>query len=286
MIEPMKSLRPHRLALVLLILTALAQPALAGTPRILLAGDSWAWFMFLNRSFETALAERGLDDVEVSAFYTTVPGSTAHDWTSKRHLTQVRKVLEENPTIDIVHLSLGGNDFLNNWSPDMPVAERDQLFDQVIADLEVVCKAILDVRPHLHVVIVEYDYINKSKRGGTLQDLNRTGQILARMKLDLARRLDRVEYIQTYGLMQYHFGVEGALDPESVPLPGNAPDYEPWPGGDADFGNSPEAMMDNIHLSPAVYKYLAGYCIDTLYGKWLARESSGLVASAGNAEDK
>jgi lysophospholipase L1-like esterase len=282
-----RDFRSGRTLAVLVVLTlSVALPAFAGTPRILLAGDSWAWFMFLNRSFETALAERGLDEVEVSAFYTTVPGSTARDWTSERHIAQVRKVLEDSPTIDIVHLSLGGNDFLNNWKPDMPLDERAKLFDQVVADLEVVLQGILDVRPDLRVVIVEYDYINKAKRGGTLQDLNRAGQILAKMKLGLAQRMDRVEYIQTYGLMQYHFGVEGALEPETVPLPGNAPDYQPWPGGNADYGNAPESMMDTIHLSAEGYRYLAGYCIDTLYGKLLEEDRKLAAAAASEVEEE
>lgn len=238
-------------------------------PRILLVGDSWAWFMFLNRSFDRALADRGLEEIGVAGFHTTVPGSTARQWTQETHLEQLRKVLEAEPSISIVHLSLGGNDFLNNWRPDWTEEQCNALFERVVNDIEVVVKACLEVRPDVHVAIINYDYINKVRSGGTLQDLNRAGMILSGMKRDLAQRTERCEFIHNYGLMQYRFGFPGAFPAGSVPYPGNAPEFAPWPGGDDNYGSPPEAMMDDIHLSPAGYRYLADHCLDTLYLRWL-----------------
>ena len=55
-----------------------------------------------------------------------------------------------------------------------------------------------------------------------------------------------------------------------MPLPGEAAtNFEPFPGGNKDFGNAPEAMMDNIHLSPKGYHVLALHCINTLYRDWI-----------------
>lgn len=257
-----------RFSLCLMLSLFVALPALAATPRILLVGDSWAWFMWLNRSFQEVLQENGLGAWEEAGNFTTVPGSRVKQWTDPGWLENIKKELDRNPEIDIVHISLGGNDFLNNWRPEMSLEARDALFNGVVEDLEVVVQYILDLKPNLRVAIVNYDYINKKKGDGTIQDLNNAGMILAAMKRDLAQRMERTEYVHNYGLMQYHFGVDD-LEPKSVPYPGQAPDFEPWPGGHQDYGNPKEAMFDDIHLNMPGYKVLAQHCLDVLYKDWL-----------------
>jgi len=261
-------MRSIRSLLIALLLVTVAFPALAASPRILLVGDSWAWFMWLNRSFEEVLQESGFEAWTESGNFTTVPGSTVEQWTNPLWLANITQEIERNPTIDLVHVSLGGNDFLNNWRPEMALEDRDALFNGVVEHLEIVVNHILSLRPNLRVAIVNYDYINKKKGAGTIQDLNNAGMILAAMKRDLAQRLERTEYVHNYGLMQYHFGI-GDLPPKSVPYPGNAPDFDPWPGGHRDYGNPKEAMFDDIHLNGPGYKLLAEHCMNVLYREWL-----------------
>ncbi|MBI1317674.1 MAG: hypothetical protein GC168_01840 [Candidatus Hydrogenedens sp.] len=272
--------------LLIAVLIALPGLASAGTPRIMLMGDSWAWYMWLNRSFQQALQEEGLGEFEEIGNFTAIPGSTSFQWVDEKWLEQARKELEAHPTVDIVHLSIGGNGFLRGWHGGMPDAERDKLYGQIINNIETMIKAVQSVRPGIRVAICNYDYVNASRKS-TVPELNQAGMVLAGLKRDLAKRMDNVEYIQNYGLMQNHFGIPGVAKPGEVPLPGQAPDFEPFPGGLKDYGNPPEAMLDNIHLSSEGYHVLAKHCIDVLYRKWLTEPAVSLpsLASADTAKD-
>lgn len=272
--------------LMALLLVALLLPGLAAaaTPRILLVGDSWAYLLYANRSFQKALKEAGLGEYEEVGLYTCVPGSTSKQWTTPEWLKRIDDELAKYPTIDIVHVSLGGNGFLRQWHGGMPDAERDALFQGITNEIEVVVKHILSIRDDIRVTINNYDYVNDTNNS-TVAELNRAGMVLSAMKRDLAQRLDRVEYIHNYGLMQHHFGIPGVAVPGEVPYPGQGPDFKPWPGGNDEYGNPKEAMLDKIHLSPEGYDVLAKHCVDVLYKQWLTE--SGVqpqLASAGQRD--
>lgn len=273
--------------ILILSLMLVSFPAFAGTPRILMLGDSWAWFMFMNKSIDQALDARGMEHWDTVGMRTAIPGSTSEQWTRQDWLDNVSAELDKYPTVDIIHLSLGGNDYLRRWSNDMPEAERDELFNGVVDDIRVVIKHILSVRPEMKIVIVGYDYVNSSRRNSTMQQLNQAGQILERMKGELCNEFPgNVLHIVNYGLMQYHFGAEPDLKPQSVPLPGQAPDYDPYPGGNVNYGNAKAAMADSIHLSIAGYKILGEHCVDTLYAKLLGESGGNTVAAASEKESK
>jgi lysophospholipase L1-like esterase len=273
---------------VLLVFIALLFPAVAGagTPRILLVGDSWAYLLYANKSFPKALQESGLGECDVMGLYTAIPGSTSKQWTNPEWLQKVTDELNRNPTIDIVHVSLGGNGFLRQWEGGMSDAERDAIFQTITNEIEIVVKHILGVRDNIRVSINNYDYVNAT-HNSTVPELNRAGMVLSGMKRDLAQRLDRVEYIHNYGLMQYHFGIPGVSEPGQVPYPGQAPDFQPWPGGNDEYGNPPEAMLDKIHLSPEGYHVLAKHCVDVLYKNWLTgSDAQPKLAQAGSNSAK
>lgn len=263
-------LRFHaRLLLAVLVCLAAVQPVFAGIPRILMVGDSWPWFMMLDNAFNTALEEAGLGQYEAVGIYTAAPGSTARQWKRERWLKKIDEQLAAYPTIDIVHVSLGGNDYLQKWGPKMPLEERDKLFNDVRDDIEAVVKHILGIRPNVRVAIVEYDYVNATRKGSTIPELNQAGQILAHMKMEMMKKYERTGYIQSYGLMQYHFGFPPDVPPKTVPMPGQWPDFDPWPGGNKELGSPAVAMQDDIHLSPKGYHVLALHCINTLYRDWI-----------------
>ncbi|HOQ31162.1 MAG TPA: SGNH/GDSL hydrolase family protein [Candidatus Hydrogenedens sp.] len=267
--------------LVIFLLCSFVLPlsASAKTPRILMVGDSWAWFMYLNRSLRDALEDMGLGEYEEIGIFTTVPGSEASQWVNPKWLEQVRKELDNYPTIDIIHLSVGGNDFLNNWRIDMPPEAKEALFQQVVRDTETIIRALLDMKPNLHVALIEYDFINKSRGKARCQELNMAGVELSRRRMEMCKNIDRCFYIQTYGLMQYHFGVANDIPPHTVPLPGQYPDYKPFPGGNPDYCNDTKAMMDNVHLSSEGYYYLAKYCIEVIYKQWLTNVNTPITVS-------
>jgi lysophospholipase L1-like esterase len=276
-----------RIVLVLLVVAVSAGAVQAATPRILLVGDSWAWFMWLSRSFQTALEDAGLGEFEERGMYTTVPGSTSYQWVAKDWLELIDKAVKEDPTIDIVHLSIGGNGFLRGWDGEMADADRDKLFGEIVDNIRVIIEHCLALKPDMKVAICNYDYVNASRKS-TIPELNRAGMVLAKMKKALADEYDRVAYIQNYGLMQHHFGFAPHFKPGEVPYPGQAPAFDPWPGGNDEYGSPPPAMMDKIHLSPEGYEVLAAHCIKVLYKDWLAGKDDGtlppLAQAAGESE--
>lgn len=252
---------------------ALACGAQAATPRILLVGDSWAYLLYANRSFQKALQETGLGEYEEVGLYTAIPGSTSKQWTNPVWLDMITKELDRYPTIDIVHVSLGGNGFLRQWNGKTTPADRDKLFQGITDEIEVVVRHCLSVRDNIRVTINNYDYVNDTN-DSTIAELNQAGMVLSAMKRDLAGELGpRVRYIHNYGLMQYHFGIPGVAKPHEVPYPGQYPDWDPWPGGNKEYGNPPEAMLDKIHLSAEGYHLLARHCIDVVYRDWLGESS-------------
>ena len=115
--------------ILLLMLTALivAPDAGAATRRILLVGDSWPMFMWdglglwTGRAFQDSLIDKGYGRWEELGGCMSIGTSQATEWASNMltscssgsigRLDAVRMALEENPTIDIVHVSLGGNDY-------------------------------------------------------------------------------------------------------------------------------------------------------------------------------
>lgn len=293
----------------------------AATRRILLVGDSWPFFMWMaragdlvlweGRAFQETLIERGYGQWEEWGQPTAIPGSMAREWAENEpnvflvgKLDLIARELEENPNIDIVHLSLGGNDYLrgdyseilgdytfhHGWQKAWTDEEEELFFGAICADIRVVIEFALDVRPDVRVALCGYDYMTEARGGGTVQETNEAGVRLAAMKLALCQEistqpqhLNRCFYVAAYGLMQYTFGYPwpfGSGDQIYGPMgepgtggtieaPGGYPTYVPLPGGDITYPSPMGTLLDDIHLNQAGYWTLARHCIDEFYGEWL-----------------
>lgn len=97
---------------LLAVLSAQAQ-----TPRILVVGDSWTPAM--PSRIQSVLNGLGLGEYTAVGGSTTLGGTTAAQWASPSYLALITQELTDHPTIDIVHLSMGGNDMLGS-SPSSP----------------------------------------------------------------------------------------------------------------------------------------------------------------------
>ena len=225
----------------------------AGTKRILVVGDSWAAFMthpMTGEIFQHALKAEGYEEAEVVATEkTTVPGSRADQWATnhKGKLDDLKQTLAANPTVDIVFVVIGGNDFLReaiktNLS-NLTADDRARLWAGVRTNIQTLVNANLAVRPSLKVVLCDYDYLNvaeaarspmkQSFNGIAQSDFNRYFVDLGREKRALAEESNRCLYIQNWGLMQYCLGdPEQKYEAKTVPYPGGSPAFDPYPGGD------------------------------------------------------
>jgi hypothetical protein len=154
------------------------------TPRLLLAGDSWAQFMWDDGSHNELFDRFGhAEKRALSRSLATNPGpgytgpeyaiagSLARHWVDTANYPWIANVVAElqaNPTVDRVLLSIGGNDMLagksgGGWYKDMdqdiPGSEA-MLFDRLHGHTLEIVDAMLAVRPDLRVILSSYDYPN------------------------------------------------------------------------------------------------------------------------------
>ncbi|HOS02195.1 MAG TPA: hypothetical protein PKZ01_03895, partial [Candidatus Hydrogenedentes bacterium] len=160
-----------RMACVVLVLTlglTLATNAFAAVNRILIIGDSWAQAIWDNKIMQnvTGVGVLGAD--------TAIGGTTAALWASNfawstpmgnfGQLDKVALILQGVPTVDIVYISLSGNDMWGTdnggWTNGMDPAVWAQHKAVIKANMLTVINFCLAQRPNIRVLIQGYDYIN------------------------------------------------------------------------------------------------------------------------------
>ncbi len=174
------------------VLTRPTQPVLMGgncpltapTPRVLLAGDSWAQYMWDDNTHNITFDKFGqADKLAVSrslgsnpgANYTgpeyAISGSEAREWVNTASYPWIANVAAElnaNPTIDSILLSLGGNDilagksgggFYKDMNLDVP-GSKEALFATILANSTTIANAFTAVRPNVDVLVSSYEYPN------------------------------------------------------------------------------------------------------------------------------
>jgi hypothetical protein len=159
-------------------------PATVPVERVLLAGDSWAQYMWDDDSHNDLLDKFGqADKLAISRSLGSNPGpgydgpeyaisgSEAREWVDTANFPWIANVVAELtalPTIDTIMLSLGGNDILaaksgGGWYKDMDLdvpGSEEALFDRILADLDTVAQGVSAPRPDLDVLVSSYEYPN------------------------------------------------------------------------------------------------------------------------------
>jgi hypothetical protein len=252
-------------------------------PRILLVGDSWAGFMYAFSSLDSVAPQFGLERWVQVGNETAIMGSKASQWVLQPEKQEALiRMLDLYPTVDIVHLSLSGNDFLfgsetlpgkPRWRPSQTPAENEAIFDNIVADIRTIIELILGHRPDIRIAICGYTYGHRDLGGTTVEQGQLAFAALEQKKLALAGEYDRVEYVHNLGLMQHLYGITDAEPPIAAgvaPFPGSYPDYLPFPGGLPPY-KAPVAMFidENIHLNQPGYEDVARRCFDEFYEEWL-----------------
>ena len=157
-----------------------AGTAQAAIPRILYVGDSWTQYPWsqeppalrevLSREYVIAAVGGEYEEVGDIALH----GATAADWDTPSLKQEITDKLNEYPTIDTVHMSLGGND-LNMWvAGDFSSGHINSLVDTTTTHIRNVIDHCLSVRPDVRVAICGYDYINLAE-GYEFEDLSGVG---------------------------------------------------------------------------------------------------------------
>jgi hypothetical protein len=151
---------------------------------VLIAGDSWAQFMWDDDAHNEIFDKFGHADKRAvsrslgsnpgpgySGPEYAISGSEAREWVNAASYPWVGNVVAELqalPSIDSVILSLGGNDILagksgGGWYKDMDLdvpGSEAALFARVQAHSSSIVQNFVDVRPQIEVMISSYEYPN------------------------------------------------------------------------------------------------------------------------------
>ena len=314
-----------------------ATPPQLLVPRVLLVGDSWAQYMWDDGSHNDIFDRFGFEDRRaVSSSLGSDPGpghvgpeyavsgSEARQWADTANYPWIANMvaaLVANPTIELVVLSIGGNDVLagkpdGGWYKqmdlDLPGSEA-AFFEQLEDDTFAIINAALAVRPSIRVMISSYEYPNFNvgfwcftyacpKR----RDLSRdaTNALITDIELnDMMKRVEerrigwvlsnpRLLFDHGIGLMHWYHG-DGQTGPRLLPFPGQSPPtFSPFPGGNplrptlrADFRRPNGIDADPIHLNYAGYQDKIANEATTHFVPWFRGEVTETILATGGSLD-
>tara|TARA_B100000508_G_scaffold11104_1_gene7833 strand:+ start:2015 stop:3652 length:1638 start_codon:yes stop_codon:yes gene_type:complete len=286
--------------------------------KVLLVGDSWAFFMGVDQTINDVFEQWGHSNKK---FFTNLTlaenGAETVDFLSQNKQDEIEQQLMDKPSIDIVHLSIGGNDVLGSWNTTMTSSQTDSIKEQVKDSIIAVIDFIQSVRPGIQVVWSGYCYSNFQEviEGqlipsahpfyGTWEDMNfpdnQTINTLLNEFTDLMYSVyendPNVHVIKATGMMQHTFG---QVDPLEIAPFGSYPSgTAPLSVGFVDYP-SPKPSMRNygvtkdcFHLSVQGYEDLISYHTQKYYHKALMRDKyfiasndsrSGAVSSNGSTD--
>ena len=281
------------------------------TNRILMVGDSWSNFPVGFGSFEKNLDRFGFTNVGMYSNTSdlSVNGAETHDFLTPAGKAAIQNAITSNPTIEIVNLSIGGNDILNTWNNSMDSLTTDSLLESTMKRADSIIMFILSLKPGIKVYISGYDFANfeeviqtsaaptfhpfYARWNGmgkpTFTELNKLLTEASKKFQRLANSYFHVDYKNPLGLMQYLYGQSTAL---GVPPSGTyAPRTVTFPGGRLDYP-TPKARMNNytlfldcFHLDAEGYDKLYKYYFEEYYQDYLRGDVDVTVFSEGNMKD-
>lgn len=289
--------------------------------KILLVGDSWAFFMNFDGTINTVSKDWGHSDVK---YYTNLTlsenGAETDDFLLPSKITELNHKLNTMPNLEVVHLSIGGNDFLGNWNKNFTQVKTDSLANAVIGRLDSIVDIIHTARPDVHIFWSGYVYTNFGEVIGAitpiLQSVHPFYGTWQSMGFPTFSQLNAIQnwfqlkiknhyatdskftYIHAPGLMQYEFGQTAAL--EVSPFGTYAPYTVALPEGDVNYPSPKNTMRDYaltkdcFHLSAAGYLAFISYHFQKFYHKYLMDDAytiasfntSGSISSTGGSSNE
>ncbi|MBK6832182.1 MAG: T9SS type A sorting domain-containing protein [Flavobacteriales bacterium] len=296
-------------AFVVMTHTANSQCSESDENRVLLVGDSWAFFMGVDQTINTILERWGHSN---ATFFTNLTiaenGAETDDFLSVEKQTEIQALIDADPAIKVVHLSIGGNDVLGDWHVSFTQAQTDSLRASVEARLIEVIEFIKSTRPDMHVLWSGYAYPNFGEviediaplqsihpfydtwEGMGFPTFEQLNTILNDFSASVGAYCNndpRVDFVDCTGLMQHTFGQE---DPLGVPPGGTyAPLTAPLPHGFVDYPSPQSSMrdygifLDCFHLSPSGYRDMIDFHTRKFYHKFLMHDQ--FMLSEGGVRD-
>lgn len=302
--------------------TAHAQCTETPKNRILLVGDSWAAFMNGDQTITNGLKNVGHSDKKFTSTLTIAEnGADTHDFLQEDKQTAIQNIIDANPDIDVIHLSIGGNDLLGDWKVSMSQAETDSLALAVRQRLDTIVDFLQNTRPGMHVFWAGYAYPNFEEViedvapfqtthpfYDTWNDMEKPDFITINTILNemsdsvraMATADAQLDFEPAQGILQYTYGQDTPL---GVAPGGTYPAFtQPLPLGDPTYPSPKSAMRiyagiftDCFHLSANAYLDMFTYQAGKFYQKFLMDDlyllseggtKDGSVTSAGDVSQE
>ena len=259
----------------------------AQNAKVLIVGDSWAQQQYSDDIHDAVFDVNGYPDFEIYKIpqgdpEVAVDGTTAADWVVPTELAKITNALINNPSIDTVQLTVGGNDFLNNWNKSMTMMEVDALKAGIVDDIQTIVDAILEVDLNIEIIMSFYDYPNFEETLGGLvglvcsplhsgmgspspTEINNLALEFTNAFVGISDQNPKVFHVPHWGRMQNAFGwPDDGIQPGDIQLP-----------GDVSLTSPVEAMRDHdfviwtekdcFHLKPAGYDVLVQALFEDYY---------------------
>lgn len=266
------------------------------TNRVLLAGDSWAAFMFGDATLNEGLKNVGHSDKRsISNVIISENGAETDDFLGQEKQDAIQAVIDGNPSVDIIHMSIGGNDVLGDWNISFTQQETDSLENAVAGRLEDIVAFLKSTRSDVHVFWPGYCYPNfeevieeiapfQSSHPffSTWDDMGQPNFLQLNTILNdfsdsvaaFANLDPRMDFVPAQGILQYHFGQQQALGvapggtymPFEAPLPLGYPEY---PSPIETMRLYAGIFTDCFHLSEEAYLVFFQYQAEKFYQKKL-----------------
>lgn len=285
--------------------------------KVILIGDSWAFFMGVDGTFNNVFEDWGHSNIRFFTNPTLAEnGAEAIDFMRADKRNEIVAQLNAHPNVEVVHVSLGGNDYMGDWDVSFTQAQSDELLDTITNRLISIFDFIKSAKPGVKIVWSGYTYPNFGEViasaapfqtshpfYGTWQGMGQPdfSQINAALQ-DVADRMDTyvastndVYFVNCPGILQFTFGQTqplgvapgGTYPPFSVPLPYGDPNYPSPKNSMRDYF----ITKDCFHLSPRGYEDFIGYQTQKFYHKFFMDDAyllsrggvyDGNVSSQGN----
>jgi hypothetical protein len=288
------------------------------TNRVLLVGDSWAAFQNADQTINEGLKNVGHSDKRyVSSIQIAENGADTWDFVDGPKQDAIEDLINANPEIEIVHLSIGGNDVLGNWHTSFTQDMTDSLTADVEGRLHTIIDFLQATRPEMRVFWPGYAYPNFGEIIEELApnqflhpffstwadmgqpDFLTINTILNNMSdsVSVAADVDPyLDFVPAQSVLQYQYGQTTAL---GIAPGGSYQQFEaPLPLGYPDYPSPQESMRlyagifkDCFHLSTDGYltmfnyqaqKFYQKFFMDNLYLLSDGGNSDGSVSSAGD----
>jgi len=230
--------------LIYTLLSLAVFSATAQTTKVLIVGDSWAQQQYSDDVHNAVFDMNGYPDIEILsnayADAVAIDGTTAADWVMPSELQKITDALINNPSVDTVQLTIGGNDFLDNWNLNMTLMEVDALKIQIVTDIQIIVDAILAVDINIEIIMSFYDYPNFEETLGGLVglvctplyegmgmptpiEINDMALEFTNAFVEISEQNPKVFHVPHWGRMQNAFGFANdnpVIQPGDIPLPG------------------------------------------------------------------